>query len=279
MLTPEQEAQVEDWGNKWLNIGLSTEQSSDEDYAECFKVVQQLYLDSGETDIPLDYKVVDSPMGIYEICKNKSFMSDSCYGSFEASWLSYYTFARDVLGVELDKRLEHFVFLSNHVSVYYLHEETKTVLFSKKPTEIHMQGDVLHNEKGPAIKFLDGFSIWAINGHHVSEQIVMRPETLTVEQINDETNADIQSIMLERFGWERYILESNAKLIDGRKNDIENTMEALYETERFGRRIVFTCPTGRVFVKGVQSTPQTLTCQGAQDWLAGNRPWRTIGRT
>ena len=68
----------------------------------------------------------------------------------------------------------------------------------------------LHCDHGPAIYWPDGWSIYSIHGVRVTEQIVMRPETLTVEQIDAETNAEVRRIMVERFGMERYVRESGS---------------------------------------------------------------------
>jgi hypothetical protein len=107
----------------------------------------------------------------------------------------------------------------------------------------------------------------------------MRPETLTVKQIHAETNADIQSIMLNRFGWHRYIVDTAAKLLDNRHNYVENTKEALYDCGTQGLRLLVTCPSGRVFSKGIG--PGIKTCQAAQSWLGNDveNKFNIIGRT
>lgn len=275
-LTPEQEARMPEWVDMWIKIGCDTGQEIDGE--ACFQAVKNLYnTNEFRRYTPEKYVVVDSPLGIYEVSKDKDFINKCCFGSFEASWLSYYTYFRDVVGIDLDPRLRDLETLAKYVSLYFTHEDT--VIFSRKPTEIHLDNGLLSNENGPAILFADGFAIYSIRGNQVTEQIVMHPETLTVKQIDSEQNSDIQSIMIDRFGWDRYIAESNAKLIDSRKNEIENTMEALFDTKRFGRRLVCTCPTGRVFVKGIETRKDTSTCEGAQNWLAGNRKFRTIART
>ena len=93
----------------------------------------------------------------------------------------------------------------------------------------------------------------------------MRPETLTVSQIDGETNGDIQSIMIDRYGWPKYLKVINAKCIDTRDNDVEGTKEALYSTPKHGKRLVVTCTTGRMFVLGV---PDNITkCDKAQSWM------------
>jgi hypothetical protein len=47
----------------------------------------------------------------------------------------------------------------------------------------------------------------------VTEQIVMRPQSLTVAQVSTEENAEVRRVMIERMGFARYIRESGAKLI------------------------------------------------------------------
>jgi hypothetical protein len=282
-LTPEQEAMMPVWIEKWLKIGCSTDQNVDEE--ACLRAVKNIYEGANEQNAPTKYEIVPSPKAIYNIVKDPDFVNQSCFGSFEASWLAYYTYFRDVIKLELDPRLEDLVTLALNVSMYY--QKDDTLYLVRKPEQINIENGVLHNESGPAIRYSDGFSIWCIRGNQVTEQIVMRPETLTVKQINDEQNSDIQSIMIDRFGWERYIAESKSVKLDSRRNEVEGTLEALYDTDRFGRRLVCVCPTGRVFVKGIQTLEETRTCEGAQKWLSGvgsnsvigRRKVRTIART
>jgi len=47
----------------------------------------------------------------------------------------------------------------------------------------------------------------------VSQQVIEAPDTLTVEQIREEPNEEVRRIMLERFGTERYLRESNAEQV------------------------------------------------------------------
>jgi hypothetical protein len=135
----------------------------------------------------------------------------------------------------------------------------------------------LHNDKGKSVRFRSGWGLWTIEGTPVNEQIVMRPETQTVEQIDKEANQDVRSIRIERFGWPRYIRESGAACIDGRDNAIEGTIEALYRCQDGSCRLVVTCPTGRVFALGVPGNVET--CRQAQHWLAGGRNFRVLART
>ncbi|MCP4124604.1 MAG: hypothetical protein GY751_22910, partial [Bacteroidetes bacterium] len=156
--------------------------------------------------------------------------------------------------------------LAHHCGWWSAYEEC--AVFQDRPKEIHFDEEkLLHNERGPAISYRDGYSIWSIHGKRVTEQIVMRPETLTLNQIDSESDLDMRAIMLERYGWENYLEGTNAECLDYRDNLIENTKEALYISDN-GNRMVVSCPTGRVFSLGV---PEDIkTCEEAQVWLGND---------
>jgi len=115
-----------------------------------------------------------------------------------------------------------------------------------------------------------------IEGVRVDEQIVMRPETQTVAQIESEPNMEVQRIRIERFGWPRYLSASGATVVDSSRNDIDGTREALMQTKNGQRRLVCSCPsTAKMFAMHVPREIQT--CEQAQLWLAGSRNVRVIG--
>jgi hypothetical protein len=71
----------------------------------------------------------------------------------------------------------------------------------------------LHCADGAAISYPDGFSIWAWHGLRVKQQIIERPDLITVSQIETETNAEICRVLIERYGQDKYLLDSGAKQI------------------------------------------------------------------
>ena len=127
------------------------------------------------------------------------------------------------------------------------------------------------------MEFRSGWGLWTIEGIPVDEQIVMKPETQTIEQIDKEQNQDVRAIRINRFGWPRYIKESGAVCRDERKNEIEGTLEALFRCRDGSQRLVVTCPTGRVFALGVPG--EVKTCEQSQHWLAGGKNFRVLART
>lgn len=153
-----------------------------------------------------------------------------------------------------------------------------------------MQDGVRHREDGPSIfvrnKPIDYNHWWHIRGVAVTEQIVMRPETLTVQQINSILNIEAKRIAIERYGWIKYLEEADAKVISENVNEIDGTKEVLVRLNiglsgSHGSAVssvwngdcnllLCSCPsTGRVYPIEVPSN--ILTCEVAQEWLIGQR--------
>lgn len=68
----------------------------------------------------------------------------------------------------------------------------------------------LHNEKSAAINF-PGHKIYFWHGVRVNEKVVTEPEKITVEQIQDEPNAEVQRVMIHLYGPEKYIQSMDLK--------------------------------------------------------------------
>ena len=158
------------------------------------------------------------------------------------------------------------------------HREGESAIESAGGHKSWYKDGKLHREDGPAYEGADGSKGWYINGVQVTEQIVMQPESITLAQIQENRNNEVRSVMIERYGWHRYLADSNAKMIDKRDNLVENTKEALFAAGIFGNRLVVTCPTGRVFTLRVPD--DTKTCEEAQQWLGtSTKEINVIGRT
>lgn len=173
--------------------------------------------------------------------------------------------AAKVAGVEFEpEKYDLFLRFNRHCPVWLW--DRRAVFVLGRPQEIHWDDEEqLHNEAGPAVRYTETFCLWVIHGVSVDEQIVMAPETQTVAQIRDEPNEEVKRIRIERYGWVKYLEERNAKLIDERRNDIENTRESLLRTD--DHTVLLThCPsTGKLFA--LECPAGTMTCEEAQDWL------------
>ncbi|MBZ0187978.1 MAG: hypothetical protein K8F91_17150 [Candidatus Obscuribacterales bacterium] len=71
-----------------------------------------------------------------------------------------------------------------------------------------------HGENGPALTFADGYKVYAWHGRGVPEEIIEKPELITIERIEKETNIEIRTILVERYGLSRFLKDTNARIID-----------------------------------------------------------------
>jgi hypothetical protein len=199
-------------------------------------------------------------------------------GNMWAHYDCYLSAWRDVMGLDL-RCFEKYASWEESAlngGSRYMHE--KFCLVCEFPDQINQDDNNLpHCESGPSLSWMDGFAVWHIHGIAVDEQIVMRPHTQTVEQINGETNADVRAVRIERFGWARYLRESKAECIDHGRNAISNTDEALYLLADGTKRFVAGCTTAKLVTMGVPS--EIETCEQAQLWLAGGKKWNLIAAT
>jgi hypothetical protein len=213
-----------------------------------------------------------------ETCKN---FVNSCFFGQHEWWVPQYLFPRIYLGAEYAPEATEIIdtweVLSRNCGWWGCFPEA--VICVEKPIEQNRNAEgQISSDTGPALLYEDGMALWLMDGMRVDEQIIMRPETQTIEQINREENQDLRAVRIERYGWVNYLMNTNSKVIDSRKNDIEGTMEALMETPDGERRLLVTCPTNRKFALGVP--PTTKSCEDAQRWLHnGKDPRRIIART
>ena len=149
---------------------------------------------------------------------------------------------------------------------WYLFWTDETLYWIAKPT-LHLTPDRrLHCPSGPCVEN-DVENLYFLEGNLVDEQIVMHPETQTLEQLHAETNEEIRRIRIDRFGWERFLQEDGAKVLHHRRNDRDAQDEILVESSLKTRHLIVTDPsTARRYVLGV---PRIIKqCQEAQNFLS-----------
>lgn len=87
-------------------------------------------------------------------------------------------------------------------------------LETDKPTKLALdERRRVHDAMGPAITYSDGFEIYAWRGVRVPADVITQPSALTVKRIDDEENAEVKRVMIERFGAANYIQQSGAVVI------------------------------------------------------------------
>jgi hypothetical protein len=98
---------------------------------------------------------------------------------------------------------------------YSLHADF--VMVSDRPKIIRRDaGGRLHASNGPAIAWRDGYALYFWHGlriDHDHQWIIAQPERLSPDAIERESNAELRRVMLEAFGFERYLAARQARVI------------------------------------------------------------------
>ncbi len=85
-------------------------------------------------------------------------------------------------------------------------------ILCERPTELHRdEAGRLDRGDGPALAYRDGFALHAWRGMPVPGEFLAELEALTPGRIQVEENAELRRVMLEHYGYDRYLAESNAR--------------------------------------------------------------------
>ena len=237
-LTPAQEARLPEYRDKWLKIGLSTEPL---DFEAAKKAVVKIYAAAG-LQPPTVYYRMSSPLGCVVLATQlKSAqvgaqvrdqvwaqvsaqvgaqvgvqvgvqVGAQASGSHDAAWLSFYDFCLREFNLEYVRPLEGLIELAMHCG-WWAPYKNAVILQDRHSILRRDSQHRLHCEDGLACGYPDGWGVYAWHGVRVPEQVIMRPETITVEQIRSESNVEMRRVMIERYSLDRYIDDSGAKII------------------------------------------------------------------
>ncbi|MFI9645734.1 DUF6745 domain-containing protein [Streptomyces sp. NPDC052040] len=88
----------------------------------------------------------------------------------------------------------------------------KVAVVCERPSALHRdEAGRLDRGDGPALAFPDGFALYAWRGMPVQASFVEELRTLTPERIRSEENAELRRVMLEFYGYDRYLADSGAR--------------------------------------------------------------------
>ena len=89
------------------------------------------------------------------------------------------------------------------------------VVACEHPLEIHLTGERLHCEVGPAVVFGDGWGVWALNGVVIPREVgEPPPEEVDPQLALTEENADVRREIVRKVGLERLCQAFGAQSVD-----------------------------------------------------------------
>jgi hypothetical protein len=136
-------------------------------------------------------------------------------GSQDLYWIAWAKFA-EYIGVRLSKqqsrRLEIMRLIGFECEWWWPFEgfcfASERLLLAKFD-----DGQRLHSDDGPAVKYADGYSLFTWHGLRVPSWLIEDKARITPDAIEAEGNAELRRVMLEIFGFDRYIEARGARLI------------------------------------------------------------------
>ena len=137
----------------------------------------------------------------------------SAAGPNELSWLGIHEYARSVLGLknETAPLLGLWLVAAN---AGWLLPHQHTCWLSERPRVLH--GDAagrLHHASGPALRFADGWSVFAWKGVEVPSWMIEQPERISLAAIDAETNVQLRRCMIEIMTPQRYVALGGARKV------------------------------------------------------------------
>ncbi|WP_433513581.1 DUF6745 domain-containing protein [Nonomuraea sp. CA-143628] len=140
------------------------------------------------------------------------------YGVQCVSWIAHYDALRRaagvVFGTERARRLDLWAAAARSGGWWWPREGVCVI--SERPVTLHTEawsddGEVrLHCADGPAVRYADGWDVYAWHGTQVPPWVITGPD---VQRIAQEANVEVRRCAIERIGWSSYIEQAGLRLI------------------------------------------------------------------
>lgn len=177
-----------------------------------------------------------------------SCIDDMAYGSHDAGWLASYDYFYEVLKLDCAKPLRGLVKLA-HVCGWWA-PYANGVIFQHRHSKLERDAAFrLHCETGKAVEYPDGFGLYMWHGVQVPRYVVEEPEMITVKDILDDANAEVRRIKIERYGFDRFVVDGKIETVHTSTDQFGHKM-TLHKKAMSGNEPALT------FLKVVNSTPE-----------------------
>jgi hypothetical protein len=132
-------------------------------------------------------------------------MDPACLGAGMTLPAARYAFFRHIYGkVNETNPVADLIELSRQCHGFIAHEHICFIL--ERPAVMQLDEDNrLHSLAGQALAYRDGWGIHAMHGTVVPSKAVEAPDTITLDEIDNEPNEEIREALLRCYGAERVI--------------------------------------------------------------------------
>jgi hypothetical protein len=140
------------------------------------------------------------------------------YGAQCVSWIAHYDALRRAAGVvftpEQARQFDVWATVARSCGWWWPREGVCVI--SERPVAVHTEvwgddGEVrLHCASAPAVRYADGWNMYAWHGTQVPYWVVMDPN---VQRITLEANAEVRRCAIEHIGWASYIDQAGLRLV------------------------------------------------------------------
>ncbi|MFF8275681.1 DUF6745 domain-containing protein [Streptomyces lateritius] len=192
---------------------------------------------------------------------------DAVLGQHDAAWLAAFD-GRD--GRDGGGRLAGLAAVAEHAGWWWPYE--KAVVLCERPVELHRdEAGRLDRGDGPALAFRDGFALYAWRGMPVPADFLSGLGTLTPERIRAEENAELRRVMLEYYGYDRYLAESGARPVHRDGTGVLWRIELVDDEDVAMVEVVNATPEpdGTFRTYWLRVPPQTETARQGVAWTFG----------
>jgi hypothetical protein len=128
---------------------------------------------------------------------------DAVHGQHDGAWLAPFDGVPQLAGLARVAR-----------SAGWWWPYERVAVLTERPAALHRDNvGRLHHGDGPALSYPDGWQLYAWRGMPIPPEVAAELPNLTVKRIQAEENAEVRRVMLEFFGFDRYLRECDAKKV------------------------------------------------------------------
>lgn len=285
-LTEEQKAKFPAYVREWTDIGLCTDPA---DRTQAEVAVKLMYRCAGLAE-PLRIVWCGSPFALVKkqamaetgvlnalqspvasSAQKAAGTSDCVYGQHDANWLAFYAFMRDELGLkDQTAKLAGLIELAKSAG-WALPYERACYVSERHDTVKKDNAGRLHCLEGPAVRYPDGWGVYAVRGTRVPKEWVEGRATLNPMIALTTENMDLRSAAAILIGWDRIIAQLKPRVVDTDPDpSIGELLEIDLPDEPGQKFLRARCGTGRLVTIRVHPSIKTALEAGA--WSYGLAP-------